>query len=329
VLLGLLKTYEQIVLDYERRGVSTVRDPMDKENLAEEDAWHQQHYFDVGRGALEIIVSHLVANLLEPPETILDFPSGSGRVTRHLRAAFPEARIGACDLYESHVDFCAAEFGAEPIYSHENLDQVRIRPEWDLVFVGSLLTHLPKRQAGSALRLIQRSLSPRGIAIVTLEGRRSIDIQRHHYEIISPDRFRRIMLGYRAIGHGFSEYHPVMRRLFHKQASYGSAFIRPDWIAKEVLKLPDVRLLGYAERAWDDHQDVVVFGRAGATGLGAPWSVADLSRWAWGRARRCGSRLRRWRRRSLPLGDHAGHAAPPATRAADHAPTASPPTRQP
>lgn len=263
----LLKTYQQIIRDYEGRGVSTVRDAADKEN-SEQDAWHQQHYFNVGREALEIIISQLVAGQREPPASILDFPSGSGRVTRHLRAAFPDARIGACDLYDSHVDFCVREFGAEPIYSRENLDEVSIKAEWDVVFVGSLLTHLPKRHARQALRLIHRSLSDRGLAIVTLEGRRSIEIQNHQYKIIPDDRFKRILIGYRTVGHGFAEYRRETRRLFHKQASYGSAFVRPDWIAREILKLPDVRLLGYAERAWDDHQDVVVFGRPGATGLG-------------------------------------------------------------
>jgi SAM-dependent methyltransferase len=261
----LLETYRGLLASYEARGVSRVLDADDKENT---DETARAQYFDVGEDALRLIIVELLANGREPPRSILDFPCGSGRVTRHLRAAFPTARIGACDLYESHVDFCAREFDAEPVYSREDLDAVELRPEWDVIFVGSLLTHLPKRQARQALALIERGLSDTGLAIVTLEGRRSIEIQTRFVKIIGDRAFRRIMLGYRLTGHGFAEYERAFRRsLFHKQATYGSAFVRPDWMAREILRLPNVRLLGYAERAWNDHQDVVVFGRPAPTDL--------------------------------------------------------------
>ncbi len=261
-----MQTYRELLATYDARGVSPVLDADDKENT---DATARAQYFDVGEDALRLIVAELVANLRRPPATILDFPCGSGRVTRHLRAAFPTARIGACDLYEGHVDFCVQHFDAEPVYSREDLDEVDVRPEWDVIFVGSLLTHLPKRQARQALELVERGLSETGLAIVTLEGRRSIEIQTRFVEIIRPRAFRRIMLGYRLTGHGFAEYdRSFRRRVFYKQARYGSAFVRPDWMTREVMRLPNVRLLGYAERAWNDHQDVVVFGRPAATDLG-------------------------------------------------------------
>jgi hypothetical protein len=262
----LLETYRQILGGYDERGVSTVRDPDDKENPAADESPEQaQQYFDIGRAGLDIVIGQLVANHRQPPATILDFPSGSGRVTRHLRAAFPDARIGACDLYESHVDFCVSEFAAEAVYSREDLEEVDIDPEWDVVFVGSLLTHLPKRHARQALRLIRRSLSPQGIAIVTLEGRRSIAMHHRGSKFVPDDRFKRIVRGYRTFGFGFSQYQPEFGRFFPKQASYGLAIVRPDWTVREVLKLPDVRLLGYAEGGWNDHQDYVTFGRPGAT----------------------------------------------------------------
>lgn len=264
-LLPCLRIYQEILQSYEARGVSSAIDPTDKENP--EDS-HREQYLSVGRDALRIVISQLISHGRPPPTTILDFPSGSGRVTRHFRAAFPDARIAACDLYESHVDFCVVEFGAEALYSKEDLDAVDVEPEWDVVFVGSLLTHLPIQQARKALRLAHRSLSPDGIALVTLEGRRSIEIQKRFVKITQDRRFRQVMLGYRTIGHGFAQYEPDFRRVFHKQNRYGSAFVRPDWIIREIFRLPDVRLLGYVERAWNDHQDVVVFGRPGATGLG-------------------------------------------------------------
>ena len=48
---------------------------------------------------------------------ILDLPCGHGRVLRALRAVFPDAELVACDINRNAVDFCAAQFGALPVYS--------------------------------------------------------------------------------------------------------------------------------------------------------------------------------------------------------------------
>ncbi len=263
---ALLATYSEIFGNYDGRTVSTERDLTDKENRGtggQEDA----HYLDVGREALCLIVSELLANDRPPPTSILDFPSGSGRVTRHLRAAFPEARIGACDLYDAHVQFCVDAFGAEAVPSAEDLDEAEIGPEWDLVFCGSLLTHLPEPDARAAIRFMTRALSPTGIALFTVEGRRSIEIQSDFYKLTEDKLFERILKDRRKTGFGFADYNQATKRLFDKQARYGVAVVKPSWIVG-VLEESDVRLLGYTERAWDNHQDLVVFGRPGPTGLG-------------------------------------------------------------
>lgn len=159
----LQQVYASLYDSYVTRGVSRTLDPDDKENRFEEK-WHVDHYFSVGADGLRILVAALIQSLREPPQTILDFPSGSGRVTRHLRAFFPDARIFACDLYESHLDFCVREFGAESIVSKENFDEIDFGLRFDVIFCGSLLTHLPEDLFRSVFRLISRSLTNRGVA---------------------------------------------------------------------------------------------------------------------------------------------------------------------
>src|SRR6478736_1835742 len=138
----LLAEYSALWQRYEAAGPNRTLDPLDKENVFNED-WQISHYFGTGADALRIIVKSLLAAELPPPARILDFPCGSGRVLRHLRAMFPEAEIGACDLYRQHVDFCVSQFGALPIQSKEDLSQLHVG-EWDVIFCGSLLTHLPQ-----------------------------------------------------------------------------------------------------------------------------------------------------------------------------------------
>jgi SAM-dependent methyltransferase len=68
------------------------------------------HYLRVGLSALEAIEAGMFG--APEPQTILDLPCGFGRVTRMLRARYPEAAITVCDLDRPGVDFSAATFGA-------------------------------------------------------------------------------------------------------------------------------------------------------------------------------------------------------------------------
>ena len=67
---------------------------------------------------------------------------GHGRVMRVLRAAFPAATLIACDIDRDGVDFCAQTFGAVPVYSDVDPANVRIEQQVDLIWVGSLFTHV-------------------------------------------------------------------------------------------------------------------------------------------------------------------------------------------
>jgi SAM-dependent methyltransferase len=93
----------------------------------------KSHYFEIGADAVRLIVSELIRGFRNVPHTILDFPCGAGRVTRHLRAFFPDSRVFACDLYDQHVDFCVNELGAEGIISKENFDELDFGRRFDLL----------------------------------------------------------------------------------------------------------------------------------------------------------------------------------------------------
>ena len=259
---ALERTYVEAYEAYRALGVDQTLDEADKE-FAGSEAWQRQHYFHVGADALRLIVANLVANRRPLPSRILDFPSGSGRVTRHLSAFFPQSEITVCDLYESHVAFSAQQFAAVPQLSCENLDDVSFDGLFDLIFCGSLLTHLPQKGADAALRLIARSLSPQGIALVTFQGRHSDYIQKHKWKYLADRLYARAERAVRRRGFGYVDYEGSFRALFAAQARYGVALVRPHWVMRALEGREDIRILSYAERAWDDHQDVLVFGRPG------------------------------------------------------------------
>jgi SAM-dependent methyltransferase len=246
--------------DYTQNGVDEALDPTDKENEFPTQ-WHRQHYFDVGYDAMRIIVQSLLCAGRDVPKRILDFPCGSGRVARHLRAMFPDALIGGCDLYKSHVDFCAERFSTIPIMSKENLDELDVG-EWDVIFCGSLLSHLPRHLFWPTMRFMVRSLSPSGIAIVTLEGRHAIHVQANKWKFLEDELFAVASKQYAATGFGFVDYNANFRTSrFAEQENYGIALTSPAWLMKGLQEMDEIRVLSFTEREWDDHQDVVVIGK--------------------------------------------------------------------
>jgi SAM-dependent methyltransferase len=255
------RTVDELYRGYLERGVNTTLDPNDKEFSAEENL---DHYFSVGADALRLVISTLVENLREPPKLILDFPSGSGRVTRHLRAFFPDAKIVACDLYDYHVDFCVRELGTEGMISQENLDEVDFGQRFDLIFCCSLLTHLPEDRFRSAIRLLSRSLTDTGIAIVTLHGRHSEYIQKNRFKYLADDLFVVAESAMRETGFGYVDYdHGFRSTFFNKNARYGISLSRPHWTLKVLEDDYTLSVINYTERAVDNHQDALVFGKPG------------------------------------------------------------------
>src|SRR5581483_10052394 len=80
-------------IDLEPPGVIRRISPRDEMYAGDAD-----HYFGVGRSALRCVRLAMLAAGKQRVCRILDLPSGHGRVLRYLKAAFPEARLTACDL---------------------------------------------------------------------------------------------------------------------------------------------------------------------------------------------------------------------------------------
>jgi hypothetical protein len=54
-----------------------------------------EHYLEVGHSAIEVIARSMILASKVDIQTILDLPCGGGRVTRHLSAFFPHAKLFA------------------------------------------------------------------------------------------------------------------------------------------------------------------------------------------------------------------------------------------
>jgi SAM-dependent methyltransferase len=133
--------------------------------------WNErQHYSAVGEPAGYCIAACLAAADKRDVRRILDFGCGYGRVLRVLRKEFPDATIVASDLDRGGVDFCSATFGARGVYSNPDPARIRFDERFELIWIGSVFTHIDRASWQGLLPALRRALSDDGVLIITTQG---------------------------------------------------------------------------------------------------------------------------------------------------------------
>jgi SAM-dependent methyltransferase/predicted O-methyltransferase YrrM len=203
------------------------------------------HYFSVGASALRCIESLAPSG----PRRVLDMPCGHGRVLRFLKQRYPDAALVACDLDEDGVQFCAERFGAEPVRSSADLTSLALPGPFDLIWCGSLATHLDALAVGALLALLGASLAPGGVAVVTTHGDLVAERLRSGESTyqLSPEAARAVLASYDARGFGYADY--------QWSPGYGVSVSSRDWIEAAAARA-GLKVAHFAVRGWDDHQDV-------------------------------------------------------------------------
>jgi len=208
------------------------------------------HYASVGRSAIAAIDQALTdaGRSFGDVQSCLDMPCGYGRVLRLLAQKIAPERITACDINRQAIRFCATQFGVTPLRSTPNLDR-RSLGSHDLIWCGSLVTHLDEERVARLLRSFADALAPGGIAVVTIHAEPPVagPYAELHDEIERALRER---------GH----FHvPFDSALFE----YGLAWHTPQHLDRAFAAASGetVRLVGHHRRAWDDHHDVLAFQR--------------------------------------------------------------------
>lgn len=221
-------------------------------------------YYRVGLSAIDCIEQALIAAKVNTVRNVLDLPCGHGRVLRFLVHRFPEARFIACDLDRDGVEFCAAALGAKAAYSEPDLSRVALGREFDLIWCGSLITHLDEPRILALLQFFQRHLAPGGLLIFTAAGRRVVEWMlsgQFDYGIASAS-IPRVTEAYRDSGYGYTDY-PYM-------TDYGISMTSPEWIRRHIEQIGDLREVYFQEHGWDDHQDIYGFVKQTSTSLPKP-----------------------------------------------------------
>jgi SAM-dependent methyltransferase len=229
-----------------RRDVSQTISPRDGMYAKTPDS-----YFGPGAVALRCVRLAMLETRKDTCDSLLDFACGYGRALRFFRVAFPDAKLVACDISRDAVDFCAQEFGAVAVYSQEDPAAIELPGPFDVIWVGSLFTHVPEARWIAFLDLLGSVLSEDGLLLFTVQGR-NVRRQLVSGELaawsLTDEGVAQIVRGYDDHGFGYSDWADV--------SGYGTSLSRPSWVTRQIEERRGLRLVGYRETAWG-RQDVV------------------------------------------------------------------------
>ncbi len=102
--------------------------------------------------------------------SVLEFASGHGRFTRHLVKAVGAERVTVSDVVTDAVEFARRTFGVAGMASSTRPEDLQWSAQFDLVFVLSLFSHLPRTTWGRWLSRMVDALAPGGILVFSTHG---------------------------------------------------------------------------------------------------------------------------------------------------------------
>lgn len=240
----------QVGKNFERYQSSAISEVIHPEDVMFKNG--EAHYYTVGESAMKVINLALANSWRKDVIRILDLPCGHGRVARHLRPAFPEAELFFCDIDSSGAEFCADQFDGKAIISEPDLTAVKLPQELDLIWIGSLFTHIDAGRSEAWLRYLIDHLADQGILITTMHGyyfRELVECGRMPFK----GDWDRFISDFEGTGYAYEPY--------PKSPDYGISISKPDWVVDLAMNIPGVRMNMFLERGWANNHDVLVISK--------------------------------------------------------------------
>jgi hypothetical protein len=158
------------------------------------------------------------------------------------------------DLDASGVEFCQISFDAIPIFSKIELAEVKLPENLDVIWIGSLFTHLDEDRTTRWLKYLCQHLGNHGVLLATFHGLWSID-QQPGSPMINDDAWKKIVAGYRTTGYGYERYTEF------DLGDYGISVSSAAKILEIATTIKGTRVLAYTERGWANNHDVLIITR--------------------------------------------------------------------
>jgi len=168
---------------------------------------------------------------------------------------FPDSNITAAEIDERALDFCRRSFDATSFLSKQRFSTLRLPRQFDLIWCGSLLTHVDERAARDLMHLFFQHLSHGGVCVVTTHGGLSMEmLQRREVTYgLSDDAQKKVLQELRSKGYGYADY--------DHRSSFGVSLVTHERMRQLAADVGGFEETLFREHGWDNHQDVYAFGR--------------------------------------------------------------------
>ncbi len=107
-------------------------------------------------------------------QSFLEFASGHGRFTRHLVKAIGAERVTASDVVPDAVDFARGTLKVQAFLSSSRPEDLACPRQYEVVFVLSLFSHLPKSSWSRWLTTLYECVAPGGLLVFTTHGAEAV-----------------------------------------------------------------------------------------------------------------------------------------------------------
>lgn len=190
-----------------------------------------------------MIILEEVGRSLVRCTSFLEFASGYGRLTRHL-AKFPGAgKVSVSDVMPGAIEFCQQRFGVSGFPSSPEPEKVAFPQQYEVVFVLSLFSHLPKSTWSQWLLALYGAVAPGGCLIFTTHGE-SVATQS----------------GVELDNQGFF-FVPSSESDHLANEQYGTTITSVDFVEREISRLPDAASLLFKRDHFWAGQDAWIVGK--------------------------------------------------------------------
>ena len=164
-----------------------------------------------------IALKECLAEIGKMPQSILDFGSGYGRVSRFLPQVWPEADITVSEVKTEAMQF-QKQFGFSTINHGQGVESFEA-DYYDLILALSVFSHLPQASFSSWLSTLLNHLKPGGILIFSFNKlQKSVGASE----------------GFKYLPNSEDLHFPHIRDAHLDTGDYGHAFLTEERIRKEV-----------------------------------------------------------------------------------------------
>jgi hypothetical protein len=145
------------------------------------------------------------------------------------------------------------EFALEPVTAPMDFSRLSPEAKFDLIWCGSLVTHLTESSTIALLRLFRDHLADHGICVFSAHGPTSAEwVRRKKCTYgLSPQEQQKMLSEYERTGYGYGDYPNAL--------GYGISLQSPEYMKKIISQLGSC--VFYETTAWDHHHDVYGFQR--------------------------------------------------------------------